>query len=187
MDKGFQDRLSDFTVSFFPSGPQQVLWASAFHQQLESNKTGQSSVPFFPPSQPFLLPIPLPSQHQVTPSSFSSSWFCQSFPSSPQRIPSPSTNYSPSSNADQIFELAAAIKKRRLHLGITQVRKIVGKGKCSQSFLFFLFRPNSYQWLSFFVRQGRLCDALGALYQETISQTTLSRSNQKPKITKVST
>ena len=127
MDKGFQDRLSDFTVSFFPSGPQQVLWANAFHQQLESNKTGQSSIPFFPPSQPFLLPIPLPSQHQVTPPSFSSSWLCQSFPSSPQRIPSPSTNYSPSSKADQIFELAAAIKKRRLHLGITQVRKIVGK------------------------------------------------------------
>ena len=143
MDKGFQDRLSDFTVSFFPCGPQQVLWANAFHQQLESNKTGQSSIPFFPPSQPFLLPIPLPSQHQVTPPSFSSSWFCQSFPSSPQRIPSPSTNYSPSSNADQIFELAAAIKKRRLHLGITQVRKIVGKGKCSRSFLF--SRPNSYQ------------------------------------------
>ena len=123
MDKEFQDRLSDFTVSFFPSGPQQVLWASAFHQQLESNKTGQSSVPFFPPSQSFLLPIPLPSQHQVTPPSFSSSWFCHSLPSSPQRIPSPFTNYSPSSNADQIFELAAAIKKRRLHLGITQVRK----------------------------------------------------------------
>ena len=120
MDKGFQDRLSDFTVSFFPSGPQQVLWANAFHQQLVSNKTGQSSIPFFPPSQPFLLPMPLPSQHQVTPSSFSSSWFCHS--SSPQRIPS-----SPSSKADQIFELAAAIKKRRLHLGITQVRKIVGK------------------------------------------------------------
>ena len=176
MDKGFQDRLSDFTVSFFPCGPQQVLWANAFHQQLESNKTGQSSVPFFPLSQPFLLPIPLPSQHQATPPSFSSSWFCHSFPSSsPQRIPrSP-----PSSKADQIFELAAAIKKRRLHLGITQVRKIVGKGKRSRSFLFFPIRPNSYQWLSFFVRQGRLCDALGALYQETISQTTLSRSNQK--------
>ena len=141
MDKGFQDRLSDFTVSFFPPGPQQVLWANAFHhQQLESNKTGQSSVPFFPPSQPFLLPIPLPSQHQITPPSFSSSWFCHSFPSSPQRIPSP-----PSSKAEQIFELAAAIKKRRLHLGITQVRKIVGKGKCSQSFLFFIVPPNSYQ------------------------------------------
>ena len=138
MDKGFQDRLSDFTVSFFPSGPQQVLWANAFHQQLESNKTGQSSIPFFPPSQPFLLPIPLPSQHQVTPPSFSSSWFCHS--SSPHRIPSP-----PSSKADKIFELAAAIKKRRLHLGITQVRKIVGKGKCSRSFLFFPIRPNSYQ------------------------------------------
>ena len=141
MDKGFQDRPSDFTVSFFPSGPQQVLWANAFHQQLESNKTGQSSIPFFPPSQPFLLPIPLPSQHQVTPSSFSSSWFCHS--SSPHRIPSPSTNYSPSSKADQIFELAAAIKKRRLHLGITQVRKIVGKGKCSRSFLF-IPRPSQF-------------------------------------------
>ena len=111
-----------------PSGPQQILWANALRHLINNSNSAiqpeQCSMLSEHPSStifpPFLLP-PSPPHHFASPPiahQGSTSPFClhYSLPSSHNVHPSSSV-----SKEAEIFEFATSVKKRRLHLGITQV------------------------------------------------------------------
>ena len=122
MDNSVKDPFFDFALSFFPSGPQQILWANAFRHLMINNDAAAAVQPALHSSvfplqcPPFILPA---SHHFFTSPTFRcsepSSSLCHSFPPPTPHLASTCSKES------EIFEFAANIKKRRLHLGITQV------------------------------------------------------------------
>ena len=170
MDKSLKDQFLDFTLPPFPSGPEQILWAHALRNLINKNTALEPVSTQISPllCPPFLLP-PSPC-FPSTPA-----FFCPESCHRSLHLPATSTGCKEA----EMFEFAAAVKRRRLHLGITQVSlkiflttHLIWESKHSkQRVCYFLFPVREKA----FVEQGGLCDVLDSLYQQTISQTTLSR------------
>lgn len=112
MDKSLKDQFLDFTLPPFPSGPEQILWAHALRNLINKNTALEPVSTQISPllCPPFLLP-PSPC-FPSTPA-----FFCPESCHRSLHLPATSTGCKEA----EMFEFAAAVKRRRLHLGITQV------------------------------------------------------------------